>query len=630
VEKTGAMKSLVNLSFEAPGLLEHLGIELESNSWGLREVPNRSAAISDDFGPGPWHDQYLVIAESVGQLRQHLPLFSAEGVTKSLTIVLTNGAPDFVLERSALAAGKAWIPLMRSGRQNEYSYTVSMPSWTKIHKVMVAVLGLGQRDFSLPLGGARVGIRDARGGRWAAGDPLARLDKGLLSTAEALVVDSVDISLGPGLTPTVSPHCQTIEVAGDFQAELPPVDCGVISPRGFNPFPEKNILRIDPVYGTNRWTMTSPAEPASPSFADLSEAVLASIRNYATVRLTPHLPENAFDYAKLLSQLAVAGVPVETPELSAEVEKLLGPSVSDAIRRFTASSSFDLREQASINCRREALKRFAPLRRWRSMTSGTLGGAVETTSVLLATRRPRLLSRMLEQLGRQTLNDFEVVIGLHGVETLEPGELGAIGDFCGPVRAEYLPKEWSLGQVLNRLSDVSSGDLIAKVDDDDWYSPHHLEDLVLAREYSSASLVGTPVEFTYVESLDITTRRQFPGECFADHVAGGTILISKSDLKELGGWRNTSSAVDRGLIDVVLASGRSVYRTHGHNYLMHRRPSASELAAHTWKASEDVFLRNSVRQWDGFHPPTQFPDNSRIFVEGNRSFEYKSYFTAPN
>lgn len=617
------MKSLVLLAPVLPGLLCHIGVDREAEAWVTRELTTESVELVEGLKPGPWHEEYVVIAESVAQLRQHLPLFTEEGVAKKLTVVLTRSEAGYLRASHKLERANAWRPLMRDEKPEEYLCYLTTDNWTSIHRLLIAVLGISQTPGSLVLAGTRLGVTDARGASWAAGDTLARLNRDSGS-----VVDSVDVSMGRDLIPVASHHtCGIIRPIRDFRNELPPVDCAVVSPQGFNPFPQKGSVSLVPVRGTNRWRLVAPDQGPSQDIAELSENTLHAIRDYAIVEVMPHTPENTFEYARLLSQLAVAGVPVKVPRLSYEVETLLGPKISAALQQYSMTSTRDSREQASINCRREAIKQFSPRRRWREFTLGAVGGTEEKISVVLATNRPELLTRVMGQLERQTLGDFEVVIGLHGLNSLEPVQHRILEQFRTPVTVEHVPAEWSLGAVLNRLSGICSGELIAKIDDDDWYSPHHLEDLLLAREYSSAALVGAPVEFTYVEALDITTRRNFLSECFTDHVAGGTMLISKSDLLQVGGWRNVRSAVDRALIDAVLASGLSVYRTHGQNYLMHRRVNTSELAAHTWKADESVFVKNVVQQWDGFRFPAQFTRASYPRLDFTRDRQYLSYFT---
>ena len=57
------------------------------------------------------------------------------------------------------------------------------------------------------------------------------------------------------------------------------------------------------------------------------------------------------------------------------------------------------------------------------------------------------------------------------------------------------------------------------------------------------------------------------------------MLIARADLAHAGGWRSVRRHVDRALIDDVLWSGGTVYRTHDAGYLMVRHDDR-----HTWEA----------------------------------------------
>ena len=52
------------------------------------------------------------------------------------------------------------------------------------------------------------------------------------------------------------------------------------------------------------------------------------------------------------------------------------------------------------------------------------------------------------------------------------------------------------GDVLNAAVEAADGDLVLKMDDDDWYAPDFVADLLRARAYSGAELVGPPTTST--------------------------------------------------------------------------------------------------------------------------------------
>ena len=137
------------------------------------------------------------------------------------------------------------------------------------------------------------------------------------------------------------------------------------------------------------------------------------------------------------------------------------------------------------------------------------------------------------------------------------------------------------------------------MDDDDWYGRDFLADLLLARRYSGADVVGTPPEFTFVEPLWLTVRRQDATEAFRPVVAGGTMLMDRGAFVALGGFRETRKFVDAGLLAAVIDAGGTVYRCHGHGYVLRRGAQG-----HTWDPGLGYFVgrKLSWHQWRGFRP----------------------------
>ena len=291
-------------------------------------------------------------------------------------------------------------------------------------------------------------------------------------------------------------------------------------------------------------------------------------------------------------RMAASGVPVVVDTLSDEDRVLLGADLSDAL----AAASFQAlghpieRERLSIELRRAAHRAHSfEARRRQLLSAAGIDTPRPKVSVLLVTNRPDFIDHAVSQVQRQTYPHLELVVALHGVA--HPVDLV----FEGDLHVISVPETVPFGEALNRAVAVSSGSLISKMDDDDWYSPDHLWDLVLAHAYSGATLVGKGAEFVYLAQLDRTIRRFVGGaESNSTTLGGGALLVARHDLDSLGGWRRIPRSVDRALIDDVVARGGTVYRTHGFGYLLHRRPGG-----HTWDQEDSYFLDQAEARWDG-------------------------------
>ncbi|MGA8255733.1 MAG: hypothetical protein WB767_04080 [Nocardioides sp.] len=313
-----------------------------------------------------------------------------------------------------------------------------------------------------------------------------------------------------------------------------------------------------------------------PADVRLGPALVAALRPHLGVRIEAGSDE------RLVAGLAMAGVPLVGP---GQLEVDLTDSLA--------------REEHSVRLRRGALAQHS-LHAWRTQLANRAGvraAADPTVSLLLATRRPEQLEFALVQVARQRGADMELVLAAHGF-TPDPGEVASLLDGF-PHTMVTVEAEAILGEVLRAATDAASGDLVMKVDDDDWYGPDVVADLLLARRYSQADLVGMPAEVVYLESRDVTVRRRGPTENFGRFVAGGTLMLGRTTLRELGGFRPLRYNEDARLLDSLVRAGGSIYRTHGLGYVLRRRATG-----HTWSPGDDYFLRpeSLAAQWPGFRP----------------------------
>ncbi len=324
-----------------------------------------------------------------------------------------------------------------------------------------------------------------------------------------------------------------------------PVDLRVVNPVGFD---------------------ADAAEPVVPlSSLDLSRGVTEGLVRSLRPALGVRLDVDVDDVARLA--LAASGVP------------LVVASEVDLTDRRT-------REEHSIVQRRAALDVLAP------------PASRPSVSVVMATRRPDMLEHALAQVGRQVdVHALELVLATHGFEP----DRARVRDLLGSdLPVVVLPQAEScvFGDVLSAAASAASGDLVLKMDDDDWYAPGFVADLLRARAYSGADLVGCADELYYVTERDQTVQRRHPGEFYTPWVAGGTLLLSRSLLREVGGFAPVPRHVDRHLLDALRGGGATVYRTHGLGYVLRRNASG-----HTYDADLEKILdeRQLVATWPGLH-----------------------------
>ena len=323
------------------------------------------------------------------------------------------------------------------------------------------------------------------------------------------------------------------------------------------------------------------------------------LRRYHHVEDAPAFHAGPAARAGALARLAAAGVVVHAADADPRLEALLGAELHRLITAGVDGLDAGARELRSIGLRRAAL---------RNHSTWARGAAhLPYVSVLLATRRPALVPQALAAVAAQTYPRLELVLALHGNEAAFAGVERRAAELALPCRIVRVAGGAPLGAVLNAAVAAAGGELLTKMDDDDRYGADHVWDLVLAREYSRAQLVGKAAEFIYLAASDRMVHRfAGEGEAYRYFLIGGTLLIARSDLEQVGGWRNVPAREDLGLVEDVLRAGGAVYRTHGAGFVLVRHG-----AGHAWAAGDDYFLSLAGHVSRGWNPALAgLPDRS--------------------
>jgi Glycosyl transferase family 2/Glycosyl transferases group 1 len=406
---------------------------------------------------------------------------------------------------------------------------------------------------------------------------------------------------------------------------VPPVDPQVVNPIGFRFETDRRLAAIgsldrarpggDDAHRTlkdaSEWAEVDlfradgpPTQSLPPGVRTASQARLDDqerrerIRDYRGVVDHAGLHLSSYEQVSGIVELSALGVPVLLRQLSAAARGMLGDELATALEPISLGTLEDRnrRELGSVRIRRAALRGHSVEEAWRKVAEevGIVVPQRRNLSVVIATNRPSHLDDAIAQVNHQTYQPRELVLVLHGEQFSDDLEDGLKRRVEGELTVVRVSSEASLGDALNAGTDAASGEVITKMDDDDWYGPEHLWDLMLALEYSGAELVAKGAEFVYLQDLDLTIRRFVgKGESWNRTVAGGTLTITKDDLKTLGGWPPLAHGVDVYLIEDLSRAGGRPFRTHGFGYVYRRH------ASQTWAKDVDYFLRQSDSQWRG-------------------------------
>ena len=262
-----------------------------------------------------------------------------------------------------------------------------------------------------------------------------------------------------------------------------------------------------------------------------------------------------------------------------------------AIASFSKITSFS-QEIAALEALRA--ERRSKIERYPSLT------------VLVSTLRGDDLTSLLSQLKNQSLPVFELQLGLHSLvlSSTHKKLIAALAKRGIKTSFHTYNSSFNLGMILTDLAKKSSSQYIAKMDDDDYYGPEHLRDLLDTAIDTNADVVGRAMNYVYLEPLQLTVRRFSPNgtqavELWSDWVCGGTILARRETAEKSGYFGDAHTAVDRYLLDGVMNSGGKIYRTFGAGYIYRRT-----FTFHTYVTNYSKYLNGANEQVVGIwnHP----------------------------
>lgn len=356
------------------------------------------------------------------------------------------------------------------------------------------------------------------------------------------------------------------------------------TPRDLDPDPE-----VEDLVGWSR-----------PVTAPLGGAEVRRLRPVESIDLSGLRPGSATDETVLcrrLAELAATGVVLHSLPLSfGRADDLLGARLAELLRSPYRPTKGLVRELRSVPQRREAMQRFGGFFELAGHAA-TLGHRLlPTVSAVLSSMRPSRVSEVLRALAAQHYPHLEIAVALHGVEGPLDPEFEEAARLSGAQVLRY-DASTPFGSVLADTARRTSGDLVVKIDDDDFYGPHVIGDLVLAYLYSGADVVGKTTEYLYFEEIDHTAHRMFQTERYHYQVAGGAMLLSRGALNDIGGWRPTPHSTDRSVLIRVGNAGGIGYRTQSLGYVYVRHSDG-----HTWKQADSLLMRNAPEQWPRFMP----------------------------
>lgn len=242
---------------------------------------------------------------------------------------------------------------------------------------------------------------------------------------------------------------------------------------------------------------------------------------------------------------------------------------------------------------------------------GTQAVGPPRVSIVLATHRAERIEACQRNIAAQNYPDLEVIVVLNN-DAYDETSVREI--FAGRRALQILraPSARNLGTCINLGVAHATGDYVAKMDDDDFYGPSYISDLVLAALESGADITGKKATFYCFEDgqdycfrgAEFRNRWLWPltherGQTicpdsistYCSTVAGASLLVARDVIRQIP----FDEAAPRGTDTIFqLACRRAGYTTYVSDefnfcYIRH-----ANVHQHLWQKAKSDILKDSI------------------------------------
>jgi len=210
--------------------------------------------------------------------------------------------------------------------------------------------------------------------------------------------------------------------------------------------------------------------------------------------------------------------------------------------------------------------------------------------LMVATDRASRLEQVFENISRQTYPRIRLVLVEHGV-ALDRGEVRERSQEAGiETDVVSVDEDVVLGEVFNIGFAATGADIIGKMDNDDFYGPEYLWDLLSALDFSGADVAGKWAHYAYQSGIDSMIYRFVNYEHrYTEVLAISTLLMRRSVLDQAR-FPDIPNGSGSAFLWEIGAMGGRLYAADRWNYIYLR---GQDGASSTFPVPESDLIANS-------------------------------------
>lgn len=211
---------------------------------------------------------------------------------------------------------------------------------------------------------------------------------------------------------------------------------------------------------------------------------------------------------------------------------------------------------------------------------------LESVSIITCTNKPHCMNNIFTNYENQLYEKKELIIILNR-DDMDFDEWKKKAENYQNVSIYKLPEDKTIGECQNFAVEKTKHGYIATFDDDDYYAPHYLSDLMLAFKYTDADIVGKSSYFCHIQGLGALVLRNPDNEYqFIDFVGGGKRIVKRT-VFDVVKFPPLSNQEDRLFCVESINKGFKIFSADKYNLCYERSANQNH---HTWSISDKEML----------------------------------------
>lgn len=211
----------------------------------------------------------------------------------------------------------------------------------------------------------------------------------------------------------------------------------------------------------------------------------------------------------------------------------------------------------------------------------------DSVSVITVTNRSYCMGNLINNFIRQDIQNKELIIVINN-NSLNIVEYDDFIKEYKNIKLYKLDEDITLGTCLNFAANNCSYPLIAKFDDDDFYSKYYLDEVLKTFNTINCNIVGKTKAYIYFDKYNRLTLKKWGfTDFFVDSVLGSTLCFQKNLLDKVS-FRDINLREDKYFCNDCLQNKYKIYSTSIYNHIVFKH---SNVDNHTFKYDLDSLVK---------------------------------------